>query len=90
MREFPFQWLQFARWWLLLALLLALVPPVFALLFLLARCCICLCQRRKKGSGSSRSTDRRWDGMRRVLLNGLLGMLVLANVYVGMGKIGRI
>lgn len=75
-----------------MAICLAVVPPLFVLVFLFTRCCLCLCRNGKKKSASSmegigghnnrRRNDRRLDWLRRLLLNGLIGMLVLANVSV--------
>nr|CAD2188884.1 unnamed protein product [Meloidogyne enterolobii] len=74
-------WIQFERWWLLLALFLISIPPIFAILYLFIRCCICLCKQNSEKSNRENDSDRRCDWLRRALLNGLLGIFVLIIIF---------
>ncbi|KAL7077640.1 hypothetical protein ACQ4LE_003230 [Meloidogyne hapla] len=75
------QWIQFERWWLLLALFLISIPPIFAILYLFVRCCICLCKQNSEKSNRENDSDRRCDWLRRALLNVFIGIFVLITVF---------
>ncbi|KAL3068446.1 hypothetical protein niasHT_030737 [Heterodera trifolii] len=74
------QWVEFDFWWLIGSLLLVSVPPLFTLLYLLYRCVSCCCCGAKR-SEKAQFADRRFDGVRRFVLNALLGLLVVANIF---------
>uniref|UniRef100_A0A914GRK9 Prominin-like protein n=1 Tax=Globodera rostochiensis TaxID=31243 RepID=A0A914GRK9_GLORO len=74
------QWVDFELWWLIGALLLVAVPPLFTLLYLAYRCVSCCCCRGQR-SEKALLSDRRFDGARRLVLNALLGLLVVANIF---------
>nr|CAD2197002.1 unnamed protein product [Meloidogyne enterolobii] len=74
-------WIQFERWWLLLALFLISIPPIFAILYLFIRCCICCCKQNSEKTNRENDSDRRCDWLRRALLNGLLGIFVLIIIF---------
>ncbi|KAH7724494.1 Protein PRMN-1 [Aphelenchoides avenae] len=70
-------WMEHEKWWLVLSASVVLVSAVFTVFYLLYRCCACLCRRGKK----QRSTDRKRDGCKRVMLNAIVACLVIVNVF---------
>ncbi|KAI1722570.1 prominin domain-containing protein [Ditylenchus destructor] len=76
-QENHMQWIEFERNWLVICAVVVILPTVFTLFYLLYRCCVCCCSRGKK----KRHTDKRFDSCQRAVLNSVLAVFVLVNVF---------
>jgi len=70
-------WLQHEQWWIVLALSCIITSVLFTIGYVLYRCCVKCCRRGRK----PRTTDKEYDGCKRVLFNFLIGVLIILNVF---------
>uniref|UniRef100_A0A9J2PCI2 Prominin n=1 Tax=Ascaris lumbricoides TaxID=6252 RepID=A0A9J2PCI2_ASCLU len=73
----PHEWIAYEQWWLLLASSLMLFGALFTSFYVIYWCCTYCCY----SQPIEKTTDSRHDSCRRHLLNSLISVVVIANIF---------